>query len=95
MEMEQFHVNEGAQPAELRVVRLARDAWCDKLSSGVFLRAEVELLDSLGAECTVRGGDADVLDQLAFRLRQRLTRQLAVIAVVRRGRTSVQKADAC
>jgi hypothetical protein len=65
------------------------------LLSGRFSISEVELLDSLGAECTARGGDADPLDQLTFALRQRLERQLAIISMVRRGRTSDAEEATC
>jgi hypothetical protein len=81
----------GSQPAprqreDLRIVRRARGAVMEHLVSGRFSISGVELLSELGAECTQRAGDADPLDQLTFRLRQRLEQQLAVIAVVRRAR---------
>ncbi len=85
---------DSTQPApELRHVRFARDVFmAHVLSKGDLTLADVELLASLGSECRERGGDADVLDQLAFRLRGRLTAQLEVVAMVRRGREGAETA---
>jgi hypothetical protein len=79
----------------VRVVRLARDAYMAHLSPRVMTFSEVELLDSLGLECSGRGGDADALDQLAFRLRARLTADLAIIAAVRRRRAAGTQEEKC
>ena len=86
-----------SEPQALRDVRFARDAFFQVvLSKNDVTFADVELLDSFGRECGERGGDADVLDQLAFRLRARLTSQLAVLAAVRRARgTNAHEASAC
>lgn len=80
------------QREDLRIVRRARGAVMEHMVSGRFSISGVELLADLGAECTERGGDADPLDQLVFRLRQRLEQQLAVVAVVRRGRAAAKEA---
>ena len=86
----------GSEPVPRHIVRLARDSILSHLASGApFPISTVSTLDALGRECSVRFGDADVLDQLTFRLRQRLERQLAIISVVRRGRTSDTEEPAC